>query len=84
MREAQALKAQVDVAQQKETGLKEHIQPWLDEALVVSSNIEGKLAHMQAASEPGQAMELDTDTLVARVEWVKQKVDDFVARVNEA
>ena len=46
MREAQALKAQVDAAHQKEAMLKERIQPWLDEAFVVTANIEGKLAHM--------------------------------------
>lgn len=42
MRDAEALKAQVDMAQQKEEVLKERIQPWLDEAFMVSSNIEGK------------------------------------------
>lgn len=44
MREAQVLKAQVYATWQKEEVLKECIQPWLDEAFAVSTNIEGKLA----------------------------------------
>jgi len=40
MKEAQALKAQVDTVRQKEEVLKEHIQCWLDEAFMVSIAIE--------------------------------------------
>ena len=46
MREAQVLKAQVDAAWQKEAMLKECIQPWLDDAFTVSTNIDGNFAHM--------------------------------------
>ena len=53
MREAQALQAQVDAMRQKEAGLKERIQPWIDEAFAVSTTIEGNIAHMQAVCDPG-------------------------------
>jgi len=61
MREANDLKAQVDATRQKGVLLKKCIQPWMDEAFAVSTNIEGKLAHMQAASAPGETTELDTN-----------------------
>lgn len=44
MKEAQALKEQVDVACQKEAVLKVRIQPWLEEAFTVTATINGKLA----------------------------------------
>ena len=61
--------------------LKECIQPWLDEAFAVSTNIEGKLAHMQVVYEPGQVA--DTNALMARIERVLQMAEDFVSSVSE-
>jgi len=84
MREAQALKEKVDAARQKEAMLKKRIQPWLDEAFMASSNIEGMLTHKQVASEPRKAMKSNIYTSVARIEWVKQMADDFFAMVSEA
>lgn len=84
MREAQVLKAQIDAARQKEAILKECIQPWLDEAFAVSTNIEGNLAHMQVVYEPGKATETNIDASMARIEQVQQMVEDFVASVSEA
>lgn len=46
MREAQALKAQVDVVCQREAMIKERIEPWLEEEFTVTATIEVKLAQM--------------------------------------
>jgi len=64
--------------------LKECIQPWLDEAFVVSAKIEGNLAHMQAVYELGQAIETDIDASVACVQRVQQMAEEFVASVRKA
>lgn len=66
MREAQALKIQVDASRQKETVIKECLQPWLDEAFVVSTAIECKVAHMQAEDAPDEVAEIETDLSAAR------------------
>lgn len=44
MQQAKVLKEQVDVTQHKEGDLKEHVQPWIDEALVIIALIEARLA----------------------------------------
>jgi len=46
MKEAQALKEQVDVVRQKEAVLKAYIHPYLKEAFTVTTMIEEKLAQM--------------------------------------
>ena len=43
IREARDLKEWVDVVQHKEVGLKACIQPWFEEAFMVTTTIEGKL-----------------------------------------
>ena len=37
----------MDTARHKEAVLKEHAQPWIDEAFTITANIKGKLAHIQ-------------------------------------
>lgn len=44
MRESQALKAQMDVARQKEERMKDRIQPWINEAFIISTMMEGRIA----------------------------------------
>lgn len=48
LQQAKALKDQVDAAIQKEAILKSHVQHWIDEAFLITADIEGKLAHMKA------------------------------------
>ena len=43
MKEEKALKEQVDVAQHKKSVLKVHLQPWIDEAYLITTSIEGML-----------------------------------------
>lgn len=46
MQQAKALKEKVEAAQHKEVVLKANIQPWIDEAFVITTSIEAKLAQM--------------------------------------
>lgn len=55
MQEAKTLKERVDATQQKEAVLKAHLKPWLDEAYLVTTSIEGKLASLQATQQKLQA-----------------------------
>ena len=41
------MKEKVDVVRQKEAVLKAHVQPWIDEAFLITVNIEGKLTQMK-------------------------------------
>lgn len=83
MREAQALKAQVDDACQKEAVIKECIHPQFDEAFAVTTNIEGKLAHMQVVYELRQVRETDNDASEAHAQQVQQMEQEFFAKVIE-
>lgn len=47
MQQAKALKEQVDATRHKEAVLKVRIQPWIDKAFTITTEIEGKLTHMQ-------------------------------------
>lgn len=47
MQKAKALKEQVDTARHKEAVLKARVQSWIDEAFTMTTDIEGKLTHMQ-------------------------------------
>lgn len=40
----EGIKEQVDAMQQKEALLKAHVEPWIDEAFLITVDIEGKLA----------------------------------------
>lgn len=51
----------MDVARQKEAGLKACIQPWLEEAFTVIAMIEGKLAQMQDTYAQRQEGASDND-----------------------
>ena len=43
MQEAKALKEQVDATWHKEAVLKAHLQPWIDEAYMITASIEGNI-----------------------------------------
>jgi len=47
LQEVKALKEQVDAAQHKEAVLKARLGPLLDEAYLLTTSIEGKLASLQ-------------------------------------
>lgn len=47
LHEVKELLEQVEVTQRKEVVLKARLGPWLDEAYVISTNIEEKLASLQ-------------------------------------
>ena len=61
MQQAKALKEQVDMVGHKETILKAHVQPWIDEAFTITENIEGKLTHIQGMHAQMQGSMLDTE-----------------------
>jgi len=46
MQQAKALKEQVDAARHREAVLKARIQPWIDEAFIITTTIECKLTQM--------------------------------------
>lgn len=46
IQQVKALKEQVDAAQHKEAVLKARTQPWIDEAFIITTSIEDKLAQM--------------------------------------
>ena len=46
MQQAKALKEQVDATQHKEAIIKARVQPWIDEAFTITTNIKGKLMHI--------------------------------------
>lgn len=60
MQQAKALKEQVDVARHKEAVLKECVQPWIDEAFTITTNIEGKFTHIQGMHVQMQGSALTT------------------------
>lgn len=51
LQEAKALKEQVDTTQHKEAVLKACFKPWLDEACMIMTTIEGKLASLQETQQ---------------------------------
>ena len=51
MQEAKALKELVDAAQHKPVVSKACLKPWLDEAYVISSTIEEKMAGLQRTQQ---------------------------------
>jgi len=61
MKEAQAMKIPIDAALQKEAVIKECLQPWINEALVVSTTIERKVAHMQEEYAPIEEATVEGD-----------------------
>lgn len=68
----------MDVVRQKEAERKDCIQPWIDEAFTVSTMMEGKIAHMQAACDSEQANPLDTDTSATLVALIQRTAAEFV------
>jgi len=61
----------VDVSWQKEAVLKECIQPWIYEAFLITTNIEGKLTQMKEMHALRQGVSLDSETLAKRVEQIQ-------------
>lgn len=51
MQQEKGLKEQVDAAQHKEVVLKVHIQPWIDEAFIITGSIEAKLTQKKGTQE---------------------------------
>jgi len=83
LREAEALKEQVDVARQKEAVLKECIQPWLKEAFAVTAKIEGQLAQMQGIYALRQGIAPDNEASKICAQWVQQTAKECVVDVSE-
>lgn len=84
MREAQALKAQVDTSCQKEEVLKECIQPWLEESFTITAVIERKLAQMHdtyVQRQEGTSDNNASDIHARLIQWI---VEECVADVFEA
>lgn len=44
LQQAKVLKEQVDVVWQKDAFLKVRVKPWIDEAFLITTKIEGKLS----------------------------------------
>lgn len=69
LQEEKVLKEQVDTSQHKEEELKAWLKPWLDEAYVLTTTIEGKLPNLQVTQQKIQAdnVALATKQLVDQV-----------------
>lgn len=81
MQEAKALKEQVDVGQHKEAILNARLQPWLNEAYLITAIIEGKLASIQKTQ---QKIQLDSARLATEqlVEEMKQATTQCTIEVT--
>lgn len=78
--EAKVLKEQVDAAQRKEAVLKVHLNPWLDEAYLIITSIEGRLASLQETQQKLQADSVEPAT-EQLVEELKQPATQCTAEV---
>jgi len=58
----------VDATRQKEAVLKARVQPWIDEAFLITIDIEGKLTHMKVMHALRQGFAPDNETSAKRVE----------------
>ena len=70
MQQAKALKEQVDAARQKEIVLKARVQPWIDEAFLITTDIERKLAQMKVMHALRQGFAPESEHLAERVEQI--------------
>jgi len=61
----------VDATRQKEAGLKAHIQPWLEEAFMATTMIEGKLAKMQETYVQRQEGDSDNDASKSHTQLIQ-------------
>jgi len=62
------LKEQVDVARQKEAILKARVQPWIDEAFLITTNVKGKLAKIKVMHAISQGSAPNSKHLVETIE----------------
>jgi len=83
MWEAQDLKIQADAAKQKEAVVKAHLQPWLNEAFVVSTTIEHKVDHMQAEYATMETIETRTKVLATHMERMQRITKEFVVSTSD-
>lgn len=65
----------MDVTRQKEALLKARIQPWIDEAFTITTEIEGKLAQMQEMYALRQIVDPHKEALEECMQQVQQTVE---------
>lgn len=82
LQQAKALKEQVDVARQKEAVLKACVQPWIDEAFLITVDIKEKLAHMKAMQDLRQGFDLDSYHLAEQAEQIQRMAEQCVADLH--
>lgn len=64
--------------------LKARIQPWLEEAFLVTTTMDKKLAQMQNASGLRQESAPDRDASESRAQLIQQTTKECVAAVRKA
>jgi len=69
------LKEQVDAVRQKEAVLKAHVQPCIDEAFLITADIEGKLTHMKAMHDLRQGFDPDHEHSAERAEQIQRMAE---------
>ena len=81
---SKGVEVKVDTTRQKEAVLKERIQPWIDEAFIITADIEGKLAQMKAMHALRQGVAPESESSAERVEQIQQTVDQCAADLRVA
>jgi len=84
LNQANPLKEQVDVARQKEVVLKMHVEPWIDEAFLITTDIEGKLAKMKVMHAISQGSAPHSENSAETVEKIQQMVEQYDADLRAA
>lgn len=79
MQQAKALKEQVDATPHIAAVLEARVQPWIDEAFVITTKIEGNLVEMQGTQEQIHGSSSNTAVLEQRVQEIQQAVSQCVA-----
>lgn len=70
LQQAKALKEQVDATRQKEVVFKSHVQPWIDEAFLITVAIKGKLTQMKVLHALKQGFAQDIEYSALRIEQI--------------
>lgn len=61
LQQEKELKEKVDATCQKYLVLKSHVQPWIDEAFLITAGIDGKITQMKAMCDLRQGFDPDNE-----------------------
>jgi len=63
--------------------IKAHLQPWLDEAFVVLTTTEHRVAQMQSEYTTIETVPPETELTATRLEMMQQMIEEFVVGTSE-